>query len=164
MNKQSLFKMLQVKHLKRWGALSLLKTDFLRRALPWTQLILRDRHMINDLNLGLSSRISVILTYGLLAVLVGAGWRPGLLALGGALLLSLFAANIPLYRYFEQKRGIGFTLKAIAWHWVYYFYGGLAFAIGLIRYVFSIARFTRPRFQHIRKEGTDSGRYSGPVS
>ncbi len=159
-----LFKMLQVKHLKRWGALSLLKTDFLRRALPWTQLILRDRHMINDLNLGLSSRISVMLIYGLLAVLVGAWWRPGLLALGGVLLLSLVAANIPLYRFFERKRGFGFTLKAIAWHWVYYFYGGLAFAIGLVRYVFSSARFTKPRFQHVQKERTDSGRYSGPVS
>lgn len=151
-----LFKMLQVKHLKRWGVLSLLKTDFLRRALPWTQLILRDRHMINDLNLGISSRMSVMLIYGLIAALAGAWWWPGLLALGGVLLLSLFVANIPLYRFFERKRGVGFTLKAIAWHWVYYFYGGLAFAIGLGCYAFSIARPTRPRFQQVQKEGTDS--------
>jgi GT2 family glycosyltransferase len=159
-----LFKMLQVKHLKHWGVLSLLKSDFLRRALPWTQLILRDRHMINDLNLGLSSRISVMLIYGLIAALVGAWWWPGLLALGSVFLFSLFAVNTPLYRFFERKRGFGFALKAIAWHWVYYFCGGLAFAIGLGRYVFSSARSTRPRFQHVQKEGTDSGRYSGPVS
>jgi glycosyltransferase involved in cell wall biosynthesis len=159
-----LLKMLQVKHLKRWGVLSLLKTDFLRRALPWTQLILRDRRMINDLNLGLPSRMSVMLVYGLIAALVGAWWRPGLLALGSVLLLSLLAVNAPLYRFFERKRGFGFTLKAIAWHWVYYFYGGLAFAIGLGRYVFSSVRSTRPRFQHVQKEGTESGRFSEPIS
>jgi len=45
---------LQVKHLKHWGVVSLLKADFCYRALPWTELILRDRRFINDLNLQLS--------------------------------------------------------------------------------------------------------------
>ena len=46
-----LCKALQVKHLKRWSVVSLLKSDFFDRALPWTELILRDRRVINDLNL-----------------------------------------------------------------------------------------------------------------
>ena len=51
-----LCKTLQVKHLKHWGVVSLLKADFFYRALAWTQLILRNGKLINDLNLQLSSR------------------------------------------------------------------------------------------------------------
>ena len=42
---------LQVKHLKRWTFWGLVKTDILDRGIPWTELILRDRRMPNDLNL-----------------------------------------------------------------------------------------------------------------
>jgi len=130
-----LCKTLQVKHLKRWGVVSLLKADFLHRALPWTQLILRDRRFINDLNLRYSSRVSVMLTYGLLGALVGAWWWPVSLALAGALSLSLLALNAPLYRFFWGKRGLRFAVQTIPWHWFYYFYSGLAFAIGVARYL-----------------------------
>ena len=71
-----LVKSLQVKHLKRWGWLSLLKADFFQRALPWTELILRDRRFISDLNLRISSRISVLTSYAILGVLVGAVLAP----------------------------------------------------------------------------------------
>jgi glycosyltransferase involved in cell wall biosynthesis len=60
-----------VKHLKRWSFVSLVKTDIFDRGIPWTELILRDRHLPNDLNLQLSQRVSVALVY--LLVLM-AGW------------------------------------------------------------------------------------------
>jgi len=56
-------KRLRVKHLKRWTFWNLLKTDILDRGIPWTELILRDRNMPNDLNLQLSQRISVALSF-----------------------------------------------------------------------------------------------------
>ena len=56
-------KHLRVKHLKRWTFWNLLKTDVLDRGIPWTELILRDRNMPNDLNLQLSQRISVALAF-----------------------------------------------------------------------------------------------------
>jgi glycosyltransferase involved in cell wall biosynthesis len=59
---------LQVKHLKRWTFWGLLKSDVLDRGIPWTELILRDRHMPSDLNLQLSQRISVALVYLLLGI------------------------------------------------------------------------------------------------
>lgn len=40
-----LVKALQVKHLKRWGIVSLVNADVCDRALPWTQLILRQGEM-----------------------------------------------------------------------------------------------------------------------
>jgi glycosyltransferase involved in cell wall biosynthesis len=155
-----LFKTLQVKHLKRWGVRSLLKTDFLQRALPWTRLILKDRRMINDLNLGLSSRMSVMMIYGLIAVLIGAWQWPFLLVVAVFLLLALLALNAPLYRFFKRKRGVGFTVKSIAWHWVYYFYGGLAFAIGLGQSLASKSPSMKSRSQAPPKQGVGTGRVS----
>jgi len=130
-----LCKALQVKHLKHWSVVSLLKSDFFQRALPWTELILRDRRFINDLNLRYSGRVSVMLTYGLLGALLGA-WRwPSSLVIAGALILSLLALNAPLYRFFRRKRGLHFAVQTVLWHWFYYFYSGLAFGIGVARYL-----------------------------
>jgi hypothetical protein len=52
----------------------MLRADFFYRALPWTELILRDRQLINDLNLQVSSRVSVMLTFGLVSAMVGGWW------------------------------------------------------------------------------------------
>jgi glycosyltransferase involved in cell wall biosynthesis len=57
-----------VKHLKRWTFWGLVKTDILDRGIPWSELILRDRNMPNDLNVQLSQRVSVALVFILLAV------------------------------------------------------------------------------------------------
>jgi glycosyltransferase involved in cell wall biosynthesis len=122
-----LCKDLQVKHLKYWGVVSLLKAEIFYRALPWTELIWRDRQLSNDLNLGLNSRLSVILTYGLVISLLAALWSPGFLAVA-----------LQVYRFFHHKRGFWFALRVIPWHWLYYLYGGLAFAIGTARYIFSV--------------------------
>jgi GT2 family glycosyltransferase len=129
-----LWKNLQVKHLKQWGVASLLRSDFVDRALPWTELIVRDRRFLNDLNLRFSSRLSVVLVYGLLAALVGAWWWSGFLVFAALAILGLLALNTPTYRFFYGKRGLRFMLQSIPWHWFYYLYGGLAFAIGLIRF------------------------------
>jgi len=83
---------------------SLLKADFCYRALPWTELILRDRRFINDLNLQLSSRVSVILTYGLVSSLVGAWWLPGSLAIAGVMIVLLLVLNVPLQLLSAQAR------------------------------------------------------------
>ncbi len=128
-------KTLQVKHLKRWTALSLLKTDFFCRALPWTDLILRDHRFINDLNLQYNSRISVALTLGFLCAILGAWWWNEFLPAAAVALLLLLALNLPLYHFFLHQRGLWFTLRAIPWHWLYYFYSGLAFALGVIHYL-----------------------------
>lgn len=133
-NKIRMIKTLQVKHLKIWTAASLLKTDFFCRALPWSELILQTRRAPNDLNLNRSSRFSVIAVYGLLATLMVGVWQPWLLSVGGVLLLSLLVVNAPLYRFFRRKRGLWFAVKAVPWHWFYYLYGGLAFAIALARH------------------------------
>jgi hypothetical protein len=59
---------LQVRHLKRWTFWGLVRTDIFDRGIPWTELILRDRRMPNDLNLQLSQRVSVALVFILVAL------------------------------------------------------------------------------------------------
>jgi glycosyltransferase involved in cell wall biosynthesis len=54
---------LQVKHLKEWSFFGMLRTDVMDRALPWTELILRDSDMPNDLNVSIHQRISVALAF-----------------------------------------------------------------------------------------------------
>ena len=61
--KMTLDRDMQVKHLKRWTFWKLIKADILDRGIPWTELILRDRRMPNDLNVQLSQRVSVALVF-----------------------------------------------------------------------------------------------------
>jgi glycosyltransferase involved in cell wall biosynthesis len=67
-----------VKHLKRWSFLGLVKTDIQDRGIPWTELILRDKNLPNDLNLQLSQRVSTALVFLLLAVTGVTAWVAGL--------------------------------------------------------------------------------------
>ncbi|MDJ0846240.1 glycosyltransferase [Crocosphaera sp.] len=129
-----LCKNIYVKHLKRWTPYSLIKADFFYRALPWTELINRDRNFVNDLNLQWSSRLSVIFLYLLLMSVVVSIWFPQVLLASALLIPGLIILNWPVYQFFIQQRGLFFTLRALPWHWLYYFYSGLAFAIGTAKY------------------------------
>ncbi len=129
-----LCKDVQVKHLKNWRVGSLLRAEIFYRAIPWTQLLWRDRQFSNDLNLKNSSRFSLILTYLIVLCLsVGWWWNGGwLMAIGIGLVLLVL--NWPVYHFFWQKRGFWFAMRVIPWHWLYFLYGGLGFGLGTLRY------------------------------
>lgn len=129
-----ILKELQVKHLKRWSVVSLFTADFFRRGIPWTELILRDRMFLNDLNTTYSNRAKVVLIYLILLMLVAAYWSTMLLSAVGFLCALLVALDLSLYKFFRQKRGLFFAVRTIPWHSFYHFYCGLAFAFGTIRY------------------------------
>jgi GT2 family glycosyltransferase len=133
-HKIRLAKEVQVTHLKRWRALSLLKTDFFHRALPWTELVLQARHLPDDLNLRRSGRLSALLACGLVSSVLAAFWSRQALAIAALLALLLLSINASLYLFFYRKRGAKFTLGAIPWHWFYFVYGALAFSIGTVRF------------------------------
>jgi len=150
-----LCKSLQVKHWKRWELRSMLKADFFQRALPWTELILRDRHCINDLNTGMSGRASVMLTFGLFCALAASPWYSLALAMAGVMALALLMLNAPLYGFFLRKRGFRFVLATIPWHWFYFFYSGIGFASGLVRHLFRrnpLVWSQRSRASHARPQ------------
>jgi glycosyltransferase involved in cell wall biosynthesis len=120
---------IQVTHLKRWTLASVARTDICQRAVPWTQLIRRSRSLPNDLNLGLSSRLSALAAWLLLFCLLGSLWsvwaQVGLIVT----LIALVALNADLFRFFFRRGGPLFALGAAALHTLYYLYSSLTFVV-----------------------------------
>ena len=143
---------IQVKHLKKWTPVSLLRADVFYRALPWMALLLRVRQaypaqyqqFTSDLNLKWNSRISVMLVYALLGCLAIAPWLHGALIAAGGCGVALLAINSPVYQFFREKRGWLFALKTVPWHWLYFFYSGLAYIVTLVRHRLSAQPVSRP--------------------
>lgn len=127
-----LVKEVQVKHLKAWTFLTLLRSDIFDRGIPWTRLILRDKTFMSDLNLQTHNRVSVVAVYALLLSGLVSPWYPQALGVATGLAILLLWLNLHLYRFFYQKRGGRFTLGVILMHWLYYFYNGVSFACGML--------------------------------
>lgn len=136
---------LQVKHLKKWNAYSLIGTDVFDRATPWTELIwdrfIRHKpRILNDLNLGLSYRLSLISSFLLIAVSIASfftRWAWPLILVFGSL---FFLVNIPFFKFFRLKRGGRFALHALAWRFGYDLYSGFGFCYGSLRFANSSTR------------------------
>jgi cellulose synthase/poly-beta-1,6-N-acetylglucosamine synthase-like glycosyltransferase len=144
---------LQVKHLKRWTVKSLLVSDIIARAVPWTRLILRSGRFENDLNINVMTRVKVslvalMLSLSLLALL----WPLALTAAAGAG-ATLVALDFRLLRFFARKRGVPFAVRTISWHWFYYFYSGCSFCIGLALHLAGLARSHAPSPEHVTGKG-----------
>lgn len=136
-----LMKQLQVKHLKKWTLRSLIRTDILSRAVPWTRLILETRRLPRDLNLTSGARVSTGLV-GLLSLgwvilfLQAANLIPTIslprtlikeLAVVALLAGVLVALNWHMYSFFAKKRGWWFAARVVPMHWFYYLYSGVVF-------------------------------------
>jgi glycosyltransferase involved in cell wall biosynthesis len=126
---------LQIKHLKRWGLASLLKADIFRRALPWTELILAQGRMIDDLNLTLKSRMTAAACCLLPVLLAASVFMPALLAVAAALAGVLIWMDRRIYGFFRRRRGLWFAVKTVPMVWIYYLYGSAAFAVGYTRHL-----------------------------
>jgi GT2 family glycosyltransferase len=139
-NKVVLDPELRVKHLKRWDVGTLIRSDVFDRALPWTELILRERHMPNDLNLELGQRATVALSILFPLLLVGAVLAPTGAVAGGLVIAALAALGATLvldvrfYRFLASRRGILFAVAAMPLHLLYHFYSGVAFGAGVVLY------------------------------
>ncbi len=123
------------KHLKRWTIGSLIRSDIFDRALPWTELILQYRNSARDLNLDSTNRRSVIWVFVMLSAAIASAFFPMIsLPIIAIAMVALLILNRKLYGFFYRSRGLMFVCRAILLHWLYYFYGGLSFLIGWLRY------------------------------
>ena len=129
-------KNLQVKHLKKWSFLNLVRTDIFQRAVPWSMLILESGRAVNDLNLKTGDRISaglVALSAGIFPLVIV---HPYILFLLILLLFCVFILNHRLYQFFLNRRGLRFVILAFPLHLFYYLYSGATFAVCWSRYNF----------------------------
>jgi glycosyltransferase involved in cell wall biosynthesis len=129
-----LVKTLAVKHLKRWRLADMLSTDLWRRAVPWTELMLRDGRLVNDLNTKVRDRVSVVLAFVPLLALPAAWAWPSILVLVPAAAAAIVAVNAALFGFFLRRRGPGFAAATLPLFWLYLLVCGAGFAIGLVRH------------------------------
>lgn len=130
-----LVKDLQVKHLKRWRPADMLATDLWRRAVPWTELMLGEGKLVNDLNVKTRDRLSVLSAFLPLVVLPAAWIWPPLLAVGAVAVVSVVVLNAALFRFYLRRRGVLFALGALPSYWVYLLICGLGFGWGVLRHL-----------------------------
>lgn len=151
---------LQVKHLKRWSLAGMVVTDVRDRALPWTELILRERRLPSDLNLGHGQRLAAAAAIGLVAALGALPAYPGpAAAVAAGCLLAYLVPNLPFYRLLATLRGPGFLAAALPLHLLHYLCGAAGFGAGLARR--ALGSVGAPRSG--RADGDADGERPGPV-
>lgn len=126
---------LQSTHLKVWRFVNLVHTEFFRRALPWSRLMLRQNNLTNDLNVSKSERLRALLAIALLLAVFAAAaellpwWAPLTLLVAAAL------ANSKLVKFFYQRKGLLFSLNSLLYQQFYYIYSSTAFTYALMEKV-----------------------------
>ncbi len=124
-----LAKEIQAKHLKKWKAISVLRTDIFCRALPWSKLILTGHGLVNDMNLKTADRISAVLCALSIAVIPFLYWNPILILLFAFFLLTIVFLNWKIFHFFVKKKGLLFALASFPWQFLYFFYSGATFVL-----------------------------------
>src|SRR5262249_9702936 len=109
-------KSLQGTHLKRWTMLSCIKTDIVRRAIPWSWLILETKMLPNDLNLRRDQRASFALVASGCALLALSLFHTKAIAIAATAFVSVLIMNRRMYVFFFRQRGFSFALSCIPLH------------------------------------------------
>ncbi|MCI0666636.1 MAG: glycosyltransferase [Methylococcaceae bacterium] len=125
---------LQCTHLKVWRFVNLVHTEFFRRALPWSRLIIQRSGLINDLNVGARERVKALIAALFVFVLIAAVF--GILPIWslGLAFAVVTAANWDLALCFFRRQGVLFALGGLLYHQIYYLYSSAAFAWALLEH------------------------------
>lgn len=122
---------IQCKHLKRWTLWSMIRTDTLHRALPWSRLLLAGADVRNDLNLSVTNRAAVgaaVLAAGLLVSSLAQPW----LLLGAALMVAcLVAICRDFFLFLTRSCGLLFAAGTVPLHAVHYVCGAAGFVLAV---------------------------------
>lgn len=128
---------LNVTHLKRWTAGSVIATDIFKRAVPWSRIILERGDPPLDLNLRPAQRAAAALAPLALVALVALPvltWAAPFWALAPAALLAVsWALNADLVHFFWRQRGPAFAIGAWLFHQVHLIYSGVTFVLMWLR-------------------------------
>ncbi len=126
---------LQVKHLKKWTLISLVRTDVVVRAIPWTLLWLKHRRLPSDLNFSADQRAAAMVALALAIAIPVAIFRDPARLVVVLLLVAAFWLNRDLYRLFFRKGGLWFALNGFLLQQFYYLYSLFSIAAGVAIYV-----------------------------
>lgn len=115
-------------HLKAWTLGGMLHTDFARRGIPWTELLLEHGGASTALNLGWRHRLSALAV--LTAAASSAGRRRRLAAVS---LVALVALNADFYRVLLRRRGPLQAAAGVGLHALHHLSGIAAVPAALAR-------------------------------
>ena len=120
---------IQGTHLKRWGLVSMIRTDITQRALPWSRLILEADGLPDTLNLKQDQRLSagLVLLAGLALALSVLDGRSALVAAGA--LATVLVLNRALYAFLFRRGGLAFATVSVGLHMLYYVYSALSYGV-----------------------------------
>lgn len=109
---------IQGTHLKRWSLAGMVRTDFLDRGIPWTELVLSGSGHTSSLNLGWRHRASALASLVLTGSILVRRRKLALGALG-----SLTVLNLSFYRLLRRRRGALQVVAGVPLHLVHHVTG-----------------------------------------
>jgi GT2 family glycosyltransferase len=131
-------------HYKRWTLAGSIAIDIGARGIPWAQLLQKFQTLSNDLNTRLELRLSVVLSYILVAGLAGLFVTPWAGLAAAAALAAILALNFSYYRWFARKRGLWFAARVVPAHIVHHLCNGVSFLVGTGLFLASRAGIVLP--------------------
>jgi glycosyltransferase involved in cell wall biosynthesis len=130
---------LQVKHLKKWTLISLLRTDVFVRAIPWTLLWLKHRRLPSDLNFSVDQRAAAMVAVALAIAIPVTIFRYQDWLVVALLIAAAFLLNRDLYRLFFRRGGLWFAINGFLLQQLYYLYSLFSVAAGVAIYLARLA-------------------------
>lgn len=135
---------IQGTHLKQFTLRSMLSTDLLHRAIPWSTLMLQD-HLRTDAFVtsweqkASAASASLLVLAALLAVVAAVAGSSSLVAalLGVAVtaLVVFVAVNLPLWRFLAGAKTVGFAVASVPFHVLHALASATGFGIALVRHI-----------------------------
>jgi len=118
---------IQGKHLKRWTLANMVRTDFLRRGIPWVRLLLGSPTQSTALNLGWRHRASAVASVALITGCVARRPRVTMVAAVGIL-----ALNRRFYLLLLRRRGWRGATAGFPLHVLHHLTSAAAVPVGIV--------------------------------
>jgi len=143
---------IQVCHLKRWNLTSMIRTDVLLRAWPWSRLLLRFHRLPADLNLSWRQRAGALFAWLFVLLAVAGIFRETAFvgALGAAAAVAVL--NGPFFGFLVRVRGVIFALEAFPLHVLFLLYSSATFLAAVLTHFWQTVR-AQPAFARHRGPG-----------
>ena len=119
---------LQCTHLKRWTLSSMVVTDIVHRAVPWSRLLLSAGSIPSTLNLDWKGRASGLCATAAAVTLAAGPFMPVALIAAAVLAAMAVVLNAPFFRLCARKGGLAFACVCVPLHLLYLVYSTVTFA------------------------------------
>jgi glycosyltransferase involved in cell wall biosynthesis len=121
-------------HLKVWTFRTMVLTDVLLRALPWSEIILSRGRFTDDLNTSLINRLAVCSASFTILFAIMSVFDYFFFTVAGLFFVLTLLANTHVFKQFWKERGMVFSIGVIPLHFVHQLCSGLGFVLGITRH------------------------------